>query len=318
MENAASCALTVGVDIGGTKVAAGLVDGDGVILRRVVRPTPSTSPADVEDVIAGCVEELGEGVQVSAVGIGAAGFVSADGATVVTSPNLAWRNEPLRDRVAARLGVAVTVDNDANAAAWGEFRFGAGRGGDDLIMVTVGTGIGGGIVLSGRLFRGAHGLAAEIGHLRAVEGGRACGCGLVGCWEQYCSGPALLRTAGRVARVPVLGRRLRELAGGSVPQLTSSMVAQAAAEGDAGAQECFADVGQWLGKGLADLAAIFDPAVFVIGGGVADCGELLLAPARAAFAERLTAGAARTHPKIVPAVLGNDAGLVGAADLARS
>ena len=310
---------TIGVDVGGTKVAAGLVDEAGTILRRTRRPTPSSSPDDVEDVIAACVVELSEGVEVEAVGIGAAGFVTADRATVLLAPNLSWRDEPLRDGVAERVGLPVVVENDANAAAWGEYRFGAGRGEEHLVLVTVGTGIGGGIVLDGALHRGRHGVGGEIGHMQMVRDGRRCGCGLRGCWEQYSSGRALLHEAREIAGAQRdYGRRLLELGGGTLEGIESVEVTQAAREGDPAALECFAVVGGWLGQGMADLAAVLDPGVFLLGGGVSDAGDLLLLPAREAFRARLTGAGSRPEADVRLAELGNDAGIVGAADLARS
>jgi len=310
--------LTVGVDVGGTKVAAGLVDEQGAILRRTRRPTPSSSPEDVEDVIAACVDELCADAEVEAVGIGAAGFVTADRSTVLVAPNLSWRDEPLRDAVADRVGLPVVVENDANAAAWAEYRFGAGRGEQHLVVVTVGTGIGGGIVLDGRLYRGRFGIGAEFGHMQVVPGGRRCGCGQRGCWEQYCSGRALLHEAREIADVQrAYGSRLLELGGGRPEGIEAIEVTQAAREGDPAALDCFTVIGGWLGQGLADLAAAFDPGAFVVGGGVADARELLLTPARSAFASRLTGTRHRPHAEVRRAELGNDAGLVGAADLAR-
>ncbi len=314
--------LTIGVDVGGTKVAAGLVDQDGTILARTRQPTPSASPTDVEDVIASCVDDLRgrtpEGAAVEAVGVGAAGFISADRSTVLVAPNLSWRDEPLRQAVSTRVGLPVVVENDANAAAWGEYRYGAGRGEKHLVVVTVGTGIGGGIVLDGVLYRGRYGVGAEFGHMRVSESGRRCGCGQHGCWEQYCSGRALLHEAREIADVQrAYGKRLLELGDGHPEGIEAPEVTQAAREGDPAALDCFEEVGAWLGQGLADLAAILDPGAFVIGGGVADAGELLLAPARRVFAQRLTGTSARPHAEIRLAALGNDAGLVGAADLAR-
>jgi glucokinase len=310
--------LTIGVDIGGTKVAAGVVDEGGTILARTRRPTPSSSPADVEDVVAACVDELRGEHEVGAVGIGAAGFIDADRARVLMAPNLIWRDEPLRDAVAKRTGLPVVVENDANAAAWAEHRFGAGKGEADLVVVTVGTGIGGGIVLGGQLFRGRYGIAAEFGHQQVEAGGRRCGCGQSGCWEQYCSGRALLREAREIADVRRdYGKRLLELGGGRIEGIEAPEVTQAAREGDAAAIECFEEIGCWLGQGLADLAAVLDPGAFVVGGGVADAGELLLGPARRTFAARLTGTGWRPQAEIRLALLGNDAGLVGAGDLAR-
>jgi glucokinase len=310
--------LTIGVDVGGTKVAAGLVDEQGMILRRTRRPTPSASPSDVEDVIAACVDELCSGAEVEAVGIGAAGFITADRSRVLVAPNLTWRDEPLRDAVAERVRLPVVVENDANAAAWAEHRFGAGRGEPNLVLVTVGTGIGGGIVLDGALYRGRFGIGAEFGHMQVVPGGRRCGCGQRGCWEQYCSGRALLHAAREIADVrPVYAARLLELGGGQPEGIEAIEVTQAAREDDAAALECFAEVGGWLGQGLADVAAALDPGLFLVGGGVADAGDLLLAPARATYSARLTGTQFRPHAQIRRAELGNDAGLVGAADLAR-
>ncbi len=315
--------LTIGVDVGGTKVAAGLVDEAGTILARTRHATPSASPADVEDVIALCVAELraspaAAGRTVEAVGVGAAGFITADRSTVLVAPNLSWRDEPLRDAVAVRTGLPVVVENDANAAAWAEYRFGAGRGERHLVVVTVGTGIGGGIVLDGQLYRGRWGVGAEFGHMQVSQSGRRCGCGQHGCWEQYVSGRALLHEAREIADVQRgYGKRLLELGGGRPEGIEAVEVTQAAREGDPAALDCFTEIGTWLGQGLADLAAVLDPGLFVIGGGVADAGELLLAPARATYAALLTGTHARPHAEIRLAALGNDAGTVGAADLAR-
>lgn len=310
--------LTIGVDIGGTKVAAGVVDDAGSILARTRRPTPAASADVVEDVIAACVADLRADHPVVAVGLGAAGFVDADRSVVLVAPNLSWRDEPLRQAVAARTGLPVVVENDANCAAWAEYRFGAGRGETHLALITVGTGLGGGLVFDGQLFRGRFGVGAEFGHMQVSQSGRRCGCGQHGCWEQYCSGRALLHEAREIADVQrAYGARLLELGGGRPEGIEAPEVTQAAREGDPAALDCFAEIGAWLGQGLADLAAILDPGAFVIGGGVADAGELLLAPARRVFLARLTGGGARPLADIRLAELGNEAGLVGAADLAR-
>jgi glucokinase len=314
-------ALAIGVDVGGTKVLAGLVGDDGQLSATTRRPTPSADPEAVADTIAELVSDLRSedgGNAVETVGIGAAGFVDRDRATMLFAPNLAWRDEPLRDKVAKRVELPVVVENDANATAWGEFRFGAGRDKPDLVCLTVGTGIGGGIVLGGALFRGSFGIGGEFGHFRVVPNGRRCGCGNRGCWEQYCSGRALVREAREIATVwPDYGRRLRDLGGGEPEGITGQQVTTAAEEGDPAAQECFAVVGRWLGQGLADLAAVLDPGTFVIGGGVSDAGELLLDPAREAYRERLTGAGHRPFADVLVAELGSNAGLIGAADLSR-
>ncbi|MCW2569618.1 MAG: glucokinase [Mycobacterium sp.] len=310
--------LTIGVDVGGTKVAAGLVDEAGTIVAKTRHHTPSQDPAQVQAVIASAVRELATDHDVVAVGIGAAGLVDAARSTVLFAPNLAWRNEPLRAAIEQRCGLPVVVENDANAAAWGEARFGAGRAEPYVVMVTVGTGLGGGIILDGALYRGRLGIAAEIGHLILEPYGRRCGCGNRGCWERYASGSALVREAQELATIsPVIASRLLELVGGRAEAITGLAVMQAAQEGDEAALEAFRVVGRWLGHGMATLAAVLDPGVFVIGGGVCEAGELLRAPAVATFEERLTARAYRDVPDVRLAELGSEAGIVGAADLAR-
>ena len=311
-------ALTIGVDVGGTKVAGGVVDEEGVVLARTRRPTPGSSPRDVEDTIAEVVADLRRDHEVAAVGIGAAGFVDLARSTMIFAPNLAWRDEPLRDEVSRRVGLPVVVENDGNAAAWAEHRFGAGRGQAHLVVLTVGTGIGSGVVLDGALYRGHTGIGPEYGHMQVVEDGRRCGCGQRGCWEQYCSGRALVREAREIADVrPTHGARLLELGDGRPEGIEGPEVTRAAREGDPAAAECFERIGHWLGQGLADLTALLDPAGFVVGGGVGEAGELLLGPARATLAERLTGREHRPQPEVSSASLGNDAGMVGAADLAR-
>ena len=316
----------VGVDIGGTKVAAGVVDGEGNVVMQLRRDTPTTSPQGVEDTIAEVVEELAAHHDIVSVGIGAAGFVDAERATVLFAPHLAWRHEPLREaverRIRARLGRRVgrrtIVENDANAAAWAEYRFGAGREESRLVCVTMGTGIGGGMVNQGRVFRGRYGIAGEFGHMIVVPGGHRCECGNRGCWEQYASGNALVREARELARSnsPV-AHTLLELAGGNPEAITGPLVTEAARAGDPAAVELFEDVGRWLGIGVANLAAALDPGTVVIGGGVSDADELLLGPCREAFRRTLTGRGFRPELTIARAKLGPAAGLVGAADLSR-
>ncbi|HST65307.1 MAG TPA: ROK family glucokinase [Mycobacteriales bacterium] len=309
--------LAIGVDIGGTKVAAGVVDEEGGVLALVRRPTPG-DVAGTEDAIAGCVTELTASYDVIAVGIGAAGWIANDRATVLFSPHLAWRDEPLKAALVDRIKLPVTVENDANAAAWAEYRYGAARGERVVCMITLGTGIGGGLVVSGTLYRGAYGVAGEWGHMAVVPDGRRCACGNRGCWEMYASGTALARDARELADVsPVAAHRLLQLAGGDRSALIGSHVTTAAREGDPAAVEIFTTMGRWLGRGIASLAAALDPSVVVIGGGVSEAGELLLRPAQETFAANLTGRGFRPVAPIRLAALGPDAGLVGAADLAR-
>jgi glucokinase len=313
----------IGIDIGGTKVAGGLVDVDGNITHRARRDTPhrSKSPSVVEDTIVEVVAELMEVVgpeTVAAVGIGAAGFVAADRATVVFAPHLSWRHEPLQEALHKRIALPIFVDNDANAAAWAEWKFGAAQGETHLMMITLGTGIGGGILIDGQVQRGRFGIAGEFGHMQVVPGGHRCECGNRGCWEQYASGNALVREARSLfsANSPIASDLLDRVEG--VPgNLTGPLITQAARDGDPTACELLAEIGNWLGVGIANLAAAFDPGTFVIGGGMSAAGDLLLASARDTFKRQLSGRGYRPEARIVAAALGNDAGLIGAADLAR-
>ncbi|HEY9474173.1 MAG TPA: ROK family glucokinase [Mycobacteriales bacterium] len=311
-------AFAIGVDIGGTKVAAGVVDDQGRVLDRLRRPTPSLDVDETEDAIIDAVNELSDRHRVVAVGIGAAGWIASDRATVLFSPHLAWRNEPLRDALSDRISLPVVVENDANAAAWAEYRFGAAKGERVVVCITLGTGIGGGLVVSGTLFRGANGVSCEWGHMCVVAGGRRCACGNRGCWEMYASGTALARDARELAEVsPVAAHRMLELAGGDPARLAGNHVTTAAREGDPSAVEIFTAMGRWLGRGIADLAAVLDPSCVVVGGGLCAAGDLLLGPAQEAFAGNLTGRGFRPVAEIRLAELGPDAGLIGAADLAR-
>lgn len=311
--------LAIGVDIGGTKVLGGLVDTDGRVLAQARRDTPADDVGKTLDFIVEVIAELAAGRDVAVVGIGAAGWIDRARSRVLYAPNLAWRSEPLQQRIAERISLPIVVENDGNAAAWAEFRYGAARdAAESMALVTVGTGIGGGLVTDGRLVRGAHGMAAEMGHARVVADGLDCGCGRRGCLEQYASGTALARYARDAARYdPGTAGRLLDLAGGSVDAITGPMVTKAAREGDPASRAAFAEMGRWLGSGLADLVHLLDPEMIVIGGGVIEAGELLLAPTRAAFVDQLAARGLLPVAPVVPAQMGNAAGVVGAADLAR-
>jgi glucokinase len=315
--------LVIGIDIGGTKVAGGVVDEYGKVLSRARRDTPhrSMSPDVVEDTIIEVVDELFEVIgrdSISAVGIGAAGFVGADRATVVFAPHLSWRHEPLQANLQRRVRVPITVDNDANAAAWAEWKFGAAQGESHLMIVNLGTGIGGGIITDGQVQRGRFGIAGEFGHMQVVPNGLRCECGNRGCWEQYASGNALVREARSLitARSPMATDLLASV-GGDPGDLTGPLITAAAQTGDQTAIELLAEIGHWLGVGIANLAAAFDPGTFVVGGGVSAAGPLLLGPARDTFRRQLTGRGYRPQAAIVAAELGNEAGLIGAADLAR-
>ncbi|MBA2560812.1 MAG: ROK family glucokinase [Propionibacteriales bacterium] len=306
--------VTIGIDIGGTKIAAGAVTADGIILEEQRVETPARDTSATLAAIVRLVTELASRHAATAVGIGAAGFVSSDRSTVMFAPNLAWRDEPLGSLVKSQVQMPVVVENDVNAAGWGEFRFGAGADVDDLLMVAVGTGIGGGVVIAGKLLRGSFGVAAEIGHLRVVPHGLPCGCGRRGCWEQYGSGRALVREARSRVRA---SDQLLEAAGGDSANITGQLITKQAQAGDALCVALLTDLGHSLGEGIASLAAVLDPGVVVIGGGVSEAGDLLLAPIQRSFDDHLPAADNRPHLELRLATLGNEAGMIGAADLAR-
>lgn len=308
--------FTIGVDVGGTKIAGGVVDEKGVIGARARRETPSHDPGAIVETIIEVTKELAAQHDVDAVGVGSAGFVDSARSRVLFAPNLAWRDIPVRDQVAEATGLPTVVENDANAAAWGEFRFGAAEDVDDMILLTIGTGVGGGVVLDGKIYRGAHGIAAELGHMRLVPDGHLCGCGLRGCIEAYASGTALVREAREAASLPS-AERLLERAGGDVQRITGPMVTELAQAGDELAIVLIAEVGRWLGEAMGSFTAVFDPAAFVIGGGVSAAGDLLLRPAVEALRKNTTGAGHRPEPEVRVATLGNDAGVIGAADLAR-
>ena len=310
--------LACGIDVGGTKIAGGVVDEHGTILEELLVESPATDVAAIEAAIETLVKELRSRHPIEAVGVGAAGYIDKARAVVLFAPNLAWRDLDLKADLEHTLDLPVVVENDANAAAWGEFQFGAGHDADDLLLVTVGTGVGGGVVLDGALYRGAFGVAAEIGHMRVVPDGILCGCGNRGCLEMYASGSALVREVRAAARGgSLLAAALVDRAGGDPDAITGPLVTEAAHDGDRFAIEQLESVGRWLGEGIASLTAVLDPAVVVVGGGVSAADEFLLGPARAAFGAQLTGRGYRPMLEIRSAQLGNRAGLIGAADLTR-
>jgi glucokinase len=312
-------ALTIGVDIGGTKVLGGVVDPSGHVLAQARRATPADDPRKTQHMIAEVIMELAGTHEVDAVGVGAAGWIDAERSIVQFAPNLAWRNEPLREEIARQVNLPVVVENDANAAAWAEFQFGAGTdAGGSMVLCTVGTGIGSGVILGGQVFRGAHGIAGEMGHTNAVPEGHPCGCGRRGCLEQYASGTALVRFAQAAATESAdSAAALLDIAGGDPSAITGTMVTAAARDGDPAALSAFDQVGYWLGIGFSDIVQVLDPHVIVIGGGVAEAGGLLLDPARRAYQQALYQRGRLPVAEIRGALMGNLAGVVGAADLAR-
>ena len=310
--------LACGIDVGGTKIAGGVVDEDGAILESLRVESPATDAEAIEDAIAGLVADLRSRHDIATVGVGAAGYIDKARAVVLFAPNVAWRNEDLKGELEKRIDLPVVIENDANAAAWGEFVYGAGHDVDDLLLVTVGTGVGGGLVLDGEVYRGANGVGAEIGHMRVVPNGILCGCGKHGCFEQYASGTALVREARSLAFGGAqIAQGMLQRAGGDLHGITGPLITEAAQDGDQGAIQQLSELGRWLGEGIASLTEILDPGVVVVGGGVSEADELLLGPTRDAFEAQLVGRGFRPVPQIRKARLGSRAGLIGAADLSR-
>lgn len=310
--------VVVGVDVGGTKIVAAVVTPDGVCGPVVRVPTPKHDVAVLEqtltDVVTAAATAAGAAAA-TAVGLSAAGFVDAEGRSVAFAPHLPWRDAPVRDRLSERWAVPVALENDATCAMVAESVHGAAQGRDSAVLLTLGTGIGGGLVVGGRVVRGAGGMAGEFGHMTVVPDGRGCECGGQGCWEQYCSGRALLRAAQTAAHGST--SRMSELCGGDPERLTGPMVTESARAGDPVALGVFSEVGRWLGLGLRNLVAALDPEVVVVGGGLGAAGDLLLDPAREELERRVVGVGHRTVPPVLSATTGPEAGLVGAAVLAR-
>ncbi|WEK14139.1 MAG: ROK family protein [Candidatus Microbacterium phytovorans] len=306
---------SVGIDIGGTKIAGGVVAEDGSIVERLRVVTPE-EPADLADAVASMVLDLASRRDVRTVGVAAAGFIDATRSVIVHAPNIDWHDEPLRAELEARIGRSVTLENDANAAGWGEYRFGAGQDCSNLVMLTLGTGVGGAVIIDGKLLVGGNGIGGELGHIRFIRGGRPCGCGQNGCLEQYASGRALQREIADIADAGGIGAALAAAQDerGIVHGADMARLVEAA---DPGALEALNRVATALGEACGEFQAVLDPELFVIGGGVADLGDALLAPVRLAYETSLPGYGDRPVASFAIATLGNDAGLIGVADLAR-
>lgn len=307
----------IGIDIGGTKIAGALVDAEGQIVKELRVPSPAQDSAALVDAVVGLIEELAQGHEVLGAGVAAAGFIDAEQSNIIYAPNISWRNEPFKAHLEAKLNIPVIIENDANAAGWAEYRYGAGKGYKHMVMLTIGTGVGGAVITDSKMLRGGFGIAGELGHLRIVPDGLPCGCGQNGCLESYGSGTALLKAARTLAESgDASGARLREMQA-AAGQLSGQEVYQAILESDPGALRLLSELGDWLGQGIASLVAVLDPQIVVIGGGVSAAGDLLLNPIREAYVRHLPARGFRPELKIVGAEFVNDAGVVGAADLAR-
>ncbi len=310
--------LSLGVDIGGTKILAGAVDPSGEVVAERRVASPAQNPDQIINTVCNLIDEvISEVGGVAAIGVAAAGFMNLERTTVLYAPNLNWRNELLQQRISDQIGRPVIIENDANAAGWAEFRFGAGKNFRSMTMLTLGTGVGGAVVENGALLRGGFGIGAELGHITVVQNGLPCGCGRKGCLEQYASGTALLRSAVELADSDnPLGVRLKELKK-QTGELTGHQAYQAVIEGDEGAQLLVKNTADYLASAMASLVAVLDPEVFVIGGGLSEMGDHLLTPLREGLKKQLPAAGFRPEAQVLIAEFSNYAGVIGAAELAR-
>lgn len=312
----------IGVDLGGTNIVAGAMAADGRRYHAIrSQPTRSELGADavvaricaiVDDVIAATIAETGATRDdFLGVGIGAPGPLDRERGVVVVAPNLGWRDFPLRDRVSAGTGLPATLDNDANCATLGEWWIGAARGARNVVGITIGTGIGGGLILEGKLYHGSSDVAGEIGHTTIDSTGRRCRCGNYGCLEAYASGPNIAERAREALRGDERGSVLPDLVGGQLDHITAETVYEAAKRGDLLALEVVRETARFLGAGIANLLNIFNPDVVVVAGGVTQAGDALFDPLQAEVRRRAFKPAVDAC-RIVPGVLPGIAGVVGA------
>lgn len=292
----------IGIDVGGTKIAGALVSDGGEIVRSSHRPTNPDSPDSIVSAVLEIVAELDDSGLQPAVGVAAAAFMDRAREKIYFAPNIAWKDFPLKSILEQALGRPVRIENDANAAGWAEFRFGAARDVNSMLMLTMGTGVGGAVIDNGVLMLGGYGSAGELGHIVIERNGRECGCGNFGCLEQYASGTALMNQAREA-----LGRE----------DLSPEDFAALIEAGDPIAHDVFFEVCDAMGRGIASLVAVTDPETIVIGGGVARAGVALADMIQSRFLHHYPASDLKPVASVVVATLGNAAGVVGAADLAR-
>ena len=317
--NIPTSALTIGIDIGGTKVLGGVVDSNGKIIDSARRPTPANGGQELVATIVDLIKEFQVKHQIAGIGISVAALISKDAGTIIGAPNIANLSKlNFVAEVRKVFNLPVIAENDANAAMWAEYKFGNAQGLNPVIFFIIGTGMGGGLVIDGKLFRGANGIGAEFGHMIVQPNGVQCGCGAYGCIEQYASGSALMRYAKEaITANPAAGQELLDLCGLELSNLTGSALTEAAKKGNEMAVAAFNKQADWLGSACASYTLLLDPQAIVVGGGVVDAGELFLAPVRAAMRKYMPFAESHVPPKIIAAKFGNDAGLIGAADLVR-
>lgn len=309
--------LTIGIDIGGTKISAGVVDSSGNLIDSSKCSTPAEGGKELISSVVNLVKELNKKHEIKGIGISIAALISSDYGTIVGAPNIANLSKlNFANEIKEEFKLPIIIENDANAAMWAEFKFGNAKGLNPVMFFIIGTGVGGGLVIDGKLFKGANGIGAEFGHMCVVPNGLLCGCGAKGCIEQYASGGALIRYANEALLAnPDKSEEVLSFGEG---KLSGTALTKAAKAGNELALAAFSKQADWLGLACASYSLIIDPQAIIIGGGVVDAGELFLAPVRAAMRKYMPFAESHVPPKIIAAKFGNDAGLIGAADLVRA
>ncbi len=309
--------LTIGIDIGGTKISAGVVDSSGNLIDSSRCSTPLEGGKELVSSVIGLVKESNKKHEIKGIGISIAALISSDYGTIVGAPNIANLSKlNFVNEIKKEFKLPIIIENDANAAMWAEFKFGSAKGLNPVMFLIIGTGVGGGLVIDGKLFKGANGIGAEFGHMCVVPNGLLCGCGAKGCIEQYASGGALIRYANEALLAnPDKSEEVLSFGEG---KLSGTALTKAAKAGNELALAAFSKQADWLGLACASYSLIIDPQAIIIGGGVVDAGELFLAPVRAAMRKYMPFAESHVPPKIIAAKFGNDAGLIGAADLVRA
>ena len=309
--------LTIGIDIGGTKISAGVVDSSGNLIDSSRCSTPLEGGKELISSVIGLIKELNKKHEIKGIGVSIAALISSDYGTIVGAPNIANLSKlNFVNEMKEEFKLPIIVENDANAAMWAEFKFGNAKGLNPVMFFIIGTGVGGGLVIDGKLFKGANGIGAEFGHMCVVPDGLLCGCGSKGCIEQYASGGALIRYANEALLAnPDKSEEVLSFGEG---KLSGAALTKAAKAGNELALAAFSTQADWLGLACASYSLIIDPQAIIIGGGVVDAGELFLAPVRAAMRKYMPFAESHVPPKIIAAKFGNDAGLIGAADLVRA
>ena len=309
--------LTIGIDIGGTKISVGVVDSSGNLIDSSRCSTPTEGGKELISSVINLIKEFNKKYEIKGIGISIAALISSDYGTIVGAPNIANLSKlNFVNEIKVEFELPIIIENDANAAMWAEFKFGNAKGLNPVMFFIIGTGVGGGLVIDGKLFKGANGIGAEFGHMCVVPNGLLCGCGSKGCIEQYASGGALIRYANEALLAnPDKSEEVLSFGEG---KLSGTALTKAAKAGNELALAAFSKQADWLGLACASYSLIIDPQAIIIGGGVVDAGELFLAPVRAAMRKYMPFAESHVPPKIIAAKFGNDAGLVGAADLVRA